>query len=128
MKKQLKQVIEFHDKFKQEYNTSPQLLTLRESLLRHKLMKEENTEYLQAIKDKDLVEVADALGDQLYILLGTILKHGMSEVIEEVFDRIHTSNLTKLDENGEPILREDGKIMKSELYQRVDLTSIFNND
>lgn len=128
MKKQISQVTEFHNKFKQDYNTSPQLLSLSESLLRHKLMKEENTEYLQAVKDKNIIEIADALGDQLYILLGTILIHGMSNVIEEVFDRIHASNMTKLDENGEPILREDGKILKSELYQRVDLTSLFKND
>lgn len=128
MEKQINQVKEFHDKFKQEYNTSPQLLSSKESDLRYNLMKEENVEYLRAVINEDIVEIADALGDQLYILLGTILKHGMTDVIEEVFDRIHTSNMTKLDENGEPIFREDGKILKSELYQRVDLTSIFKND
>ena len=69
-----------------------------------------NEEYLDACKNGDLVEVADALGDQLYILCGTILKHGLQNKIEEVFDEIQRSNMSKLDINGNPIFREDGKI------------------
>ena len=56
-------------------------------------MAEENQEYLQAAKNNDLVEVADALGDMLYILCGTIIEHGMQDKIEEVFDEIQKSNL-----------------------------------
>ena len=79
-------------------------------------MQEENDEYLEAAKAKDLTLVADALGDKLYILCGTILAHGMQHKIIEVFDEIHRSNMSKLDENGKPIYREDGKIMKSSQY------------
>jgi len=95
-----------------------------EYLLRHRLMKEENDEYLEACKKNDLVEIADALGDKMYILFGTILKHGLQHKIVEVFDEIHRSNMSKLDEQGRPIFREDGKIMKSNLYFKPGIKNI----
>jgi predicted HAD superfamily Cof-like phosphohydrolase len=61
------------------------------------------------------------LGDQLYILFGTILKHGLEYKIEEVYDEIHRSNMSKLDDNGEPIYREDGKVMKSSNYFKPNI-------
>jgi predicted HAD superfamily Cof-like phosphohydrolase len=64
------------------------------------------------------------LGDQLYILCGTILKHGLQDKIVEVFQEIQRSNMSKLDENGRPIYREDGKVLKSNLYFRPDIKSI----
>ena len=79
-------------------------------------MKEENEEYLEACEKQDPIEIADALGDQLYILCGTLLAHGMHKKIEEVFTEIHRSNMSKLDDDGNPIYREDGKVMKSEKY------------
>ena len=91
------------------------------------LMKEENDEYLDACKEGDLVEIADALGDQLYILCGTILKHGLQNKIEEVFDEIQRSNLSKLDINGNPIFREDGKILKGENYFKPNIKKILEN-
>ncbi len=91
-------------------------LSSDEVMLRYKLMREENEEYLEAAQNGDLVEIADALGDQLYILCGTILKHGLQHKIAEVFEEIQRSNMSKLDENGKPIYREDGKVMKSERY------------
>ena len=87
-------------------------------------MREENEEYLDACKQGDLVEVADALGDQLYILCGTILKHGLQHKIEEVFDEIQRSNMSKLDINGKPIFREDGKILKGENYFKPNIKKI----
>ncbi len=87
-------------------------------------MAEENEEYLEAAKNGDIVEIADALGDQLYILCGTILKHGLQDKIIEIFEEIQRSNMSKLDENGKAIYREDGKIMKSELYFRPDIKGI----
>ena len=89
-------------------------------------MKEENEEYLEAANNNDLVEVADALGDQLYILCGTMLRHGMQDKIEEVFLEIQRSNMSKLDADGEPIYREDGKVMKSELYFRPNIKAILD--
>ena len=87
-------------------------------------MKEENDEYLDACKEGDLVEIADALGDQLYILCGTILKHGLQHKIEEVFDEIQKSNMSKLDGKGNPIFREDGKILKGENYFKPNIKKI----
>ncbi len=96
----------------------------KEYQLRYTLMKEENDEYLDACKQGNMIEIADALGDQLYILFGTILKHGLQHKIEEVFDEIHRSNMSKLDENGKPIFRDDGKILKSNNYFKPDIRAI----
>ena len=115
----------FHNAFKIENNYSPTTeLSSNDIELRHRLMQEENEEYLEAAKEGDLVEVADALGDMLYILCGTILKHGMQDKIEEVFEEIQRSNMSKLDADGNPIYREDGKVMKSELYFKPNIKEI----
>ena len=74
-----------------------------------------------------MVEIADALGDQLYILCGTILSHGLQHKIEEVFDEIQRSNMSKLDENGEPIYRADGKVLKGPNYFRPNLRKIIED-
>jgi predicted HAD superfamily Cof-like phosphohydrolase len=95
-------------------------------LLRYKLMREENEEYLEAAQNGDLVEVADALGDMLYILCGTILSHGLQHKIGEVFREIQRSNMSKLDENGKPIYREDGKVLKSDLYFKPKIKEILD--
>jgi predicted HAD superfamily Cof-like phosphohydrolase len=121
MKKQLSSVAEFHKAFKQKDGRWPQPLELEEYELRHRLMKEENDEYLEACDKNSLVDIADALGDQLYILCGTILKHGMQHIINEVFDEIHQSNMSKLGEDGKPLLREDGKILKGPGYFKPDI-------
>ena len=119
---------EFHDAFKIGNETKPiGKINEKDYLLRYKLMREENEEYLEAAENGDLVEVADALGDMLYILCGTILKHGMQHKIEEVFEEIQRSNMSKLDENGQPIYREDGKVLKSELYFKPDIKTILNH-
>jgi predicted HAD superfamily Cof-like phosphohydrolase len=118
-------VEQFHDAFGIKNHYEPTVnLTKAEIELRFNLMKEENEEYLEAAKNGDLVEVADALGDQLYILCGTILRHGLQDKIVEVFQEIQRSNMSKLDVNGKPIYREDGKVMKSELYFKPDIKSI----
>jgi predicted HAD superfamily Cof-like phosphohydrolase len=121
MKKQLDSVQVFHETFKQVNGTEPRLLENHEWMLRHKLMAEENDEYFDACDKGDMVEIADALGDQLYILCGTILKHGMQHIIEKVFDEIHSSNMSKVGENGEAIIREDGKILKGPQYFKPNL-------
>lgn len=121
----IKYVEEFHDVFKIGNRYEPTAeVGENEYTLRYNLIKEENEEYLEACKKGDLVEIADALGDQLYILFGTILRHGLQHKIEEVFDEIQRSNMSKLDENGQPIFREDGKILKSNLYFKPDIKKI----
>ena len=125
MKNQVEKVAQFHRVFKQTQADEPTLIPEDDFILRHKLMSEENQEYIEACWNGDIVEIADALGDQLYILCGTILKHGMQYKIEEVFNEIHESNMSKLDENGEPILREDGKIQKGPNYFKPALHRFF---
>jgi predicted HAD superfamily Cof-like phosphohydrolase len=125
----LKETIEaveiFHNAFGIENNYTPTTeLTEAEILLRYKLMREENEEYLEAAQNGDIVEIADALGDQLYILCGTILKHGLQHKVAEVFQEIQRSNMSKLDADGKPIYREDGKVMKSELYFKPNIKDI----
>ncbi len=115
------QVERFHNAFGIENHSSPTLLDEAGSTLRYNLMKEENEEYLEAAKKGDLVEIADALGDQLYILCGTLLRHGLQDKIEAIFCEIQRSNMSKLDANGKPIYREDGKVLKSELYFRPNI-------
>ena len=118
-------VEQFHDAFKITNNYEPTSnLSEADIELRYNLMKEENEEYLEAAKNGDIVEIADALGDQLYILCGTILKHGLQHKIAEVFQEIQRSNMSKLDADGNPIYREDGKVLKSELYFKPDIKSI----
>lgn len=87
-------------------------------------MDEENREYLEAANSGDLVEVADALGDMLYILCGTILEHGMQYKIEEVFEEIQRSNMSKLGADGKPVHRQDGKVLKGPNYFKPDIQSI----
>ena len=125
MERIIKHVELFHDSFGIKNNYQPTVeVTKDEIKLRFNLMKEENEEYLEAALKGDIVEVADALGDQLYILCGTILKHGLQFKIEEVFEEIQRSNMSKLDINGKPIYREDGKILKSDLYFKPNIKGI----
>lgn len=122
----IKSVEEFHDVFQIGNASSITLISERDYTLRYNLIKEENEEYLEACKNGDIHEIADALGDQLYILFGTILKHGLQHKIEEVYDEIHRSNMSKLDEEGQPIFREDGKILKGNLYFKPNIKSVLD--
>ena len=127
MKKRLAAVTEFHNAFGLGINEAPKAdLGEQKNLLRFNLMKEENEEYLEAATNNDLTEVADALGDMLYILCGTILEHGMQYKIEEVFDEIQRSNMSKLGEDGKPIYREDGKVLKGPSYFKPSIKEILD--
>ncbi len=126
MKKQLEQLEEFQKGFNLTHNDTPVNLPLKEGLLRFKLLKEENEEYLEGVQNGDRVEIADALADQLYIVLGSIVSHGMQGIIEEVFEAVHSSNMSKLDAAGLPIINGQngvldpdkpiGKVIKSDRY------------
>ncbi|MBT8259655.1 MAG: nucleoside triphosphate pyrophosphohydrolase family protein [Bacteroidia bacterium] len=129
MQDKIKAVKEFHHAFKLGYSETPVAsLGTDKNMLRYKLMREENEEYLDAANDGDLVEVADALGDMLYILCGTIIEHGLDHKIEEVFEEIQRSNMSKLDEDGEPIYREDGKVLKGPNYFKPNIAGILENE
>ena len=127
IKKELDAVQEFHEAFKIEVNQHPTVqLSDKIKELRFELMREENEEYLEAVRNNDMVEVADALGDMLYILCGTILTHGMQHKISEVFNEIQRSNMSKLGADGKPIYREDGKVMKGPNYFEPDLSKFID--
>ena len=123
----IEQVKEFADTFNIEYSDNMNT-NIDESIidLRFRLMQEENLEYLEAAKNKDIVEIADALGDILYILCGTILTHGLQHKIVEVFNEIQRSNMSKLDANGKPVFREDGKILKGPNYFQPKIKEILD--
>ena len=127
MKDKIEAVKAFHTAFKIGHRETPKAhLGLEKNMLRYKLMREENEEYLEAANDNDLVEVADALGDMLYILCGTIIEHGMQHKIEEVFNEIQKSNMSKLGADGKPIFREDGKVLKGPNYFKPDIKTILD--
>lgn len=127
MKNKIKAVQDFHEAFGLGVQHQPVAKLSEQKLkLRFDLMDEENREYLEAAVNNDLVEVADALGDMLYILCGTILEHGMQHKIEEVFNEIQRSNMSKLGADGNPIYREDGKVMKGPNYFKPNIESILN--
>lgn len=131
MKKQLSQVAEFHKAFRVTDNIIPTMLPHEQAWLRFQLLEEENKEYLNAESKK---EILDACADILYIAFGTILQHGLQDVIEEAFDRVHASNMSKLGPDGQPIVngengvfdesRPMGKILKSDNYKPVDLNDL----
>lgn len=125
MKKQLDAVKQFHQAFGLGISAYPCSDLPQEVIkLRFNLMKEENEEYLEAALKNDLTEVADALGDMLYILCGTMLEHGMQDKIEAVFDEIQRSNMSKLGNDGKPIYRQDGKVLKGPNYFKPNIEKI----
>ena len=125
MKNNIAAVTKFHTAFKLNMNHEPIAdIGHERNTLRFNLMKEENEEYLEAAQNNDLVEVADALGDMLYILCGTIIEHGMQDKIEAVFNEIQRSNMSKLGEDGNPIYREDGKVLKGPNYFKPNIIKI----
>ncbi|NNE78622.1 MAG: hypothetical protein HKN31_16280 [Pricia sp.] len=125
MKNKISAVELFHKSFGLGIsNTLRADLGTAKNLLRFNLMDEENKEYLEAANSGDLIEVADALGDMLYILCGTILEHGMQYKIEEVFNEIQRSNMSKLGPDGKPIYREDGKVLKGPNYFKPNIQGV----
>lgn len=127
MQKQINAVKEFHTAFGLGIHSVPIAdLGAQKKLLRYNLMKEENEEYWEAVQNNDIIEIADALGDMLYILCGTILEHGLQHKIEAIFDEIQQSNMSKLGEDGQPIYREDGKVMKGPHYFKPNFEKLFS--
>jgi predicted HAD superfamily Cof-like phosphohydrolase len=92
--------------------------------LRVSLIQEELIEYRHAAETHDLVAVADALSDLMYVVLGSYVSHGLQDAAEALFAEVHRSNMSKLDENGKVIYRADGKVLKSDLWRPPDLGSI----
>jgi predicted HAD superfamily Cof-like phosphohydrolase len=122
----LDMVAQFQIATEQTLNLEPTLLSVKESNLRYELMAEENKEYFQAVVQKDKVEIADALVDQMYVLLGTINSHGMQSMFLEAFSRVHENNMTKVGPDGKVLRDPSGKILKPSGFKAVDLTDLIN--
>jgi len=125
MRAELDMVQEFHRVYRCYQGAQPAgAIPEREWLVRARLIQEELDEYHQAAQNGDLVGVADALSDLLYVVLGTYIAHGLQDVAEDLFREVHSSNMSKLDGDGQPLYREDGKVLKSDLFREPDLRSI----
>lgn len=152
--KMIEQVKEFYEVFKQEEFLKDYGITLDRMRLRNKLWDEECEEFIEAKEKKDKVQILDAIIDMMYIRIGTLLEHyrgdtmivrfaiehdieisncreyftkhfgDNSELLKDAFDEVHQSNMSKLDENRKPIFREDGKVIKSNLFSEPDLKTI----
>lgn len=121
-KTNFERVQEFHRTYKLNVGENPVLLAQEERDLRIRLLREEFEEYLEGEANDDIVEIADALGDILYIVYGTAVSYGIP--IDEIFQEIHDSNMSKLGEDGEPIYREDGKVLKGPGYFKPRIDAI----
>ena len=118
------QVGVFMKTFGQEVKDKPSFSTDKINKLRLDLIKEELSELTEALKNKDLLEVADALTDILYVTYGA--GHAFGINLDQCFDEVQNSNMSKLDENGKPIYNEDGKVMKGPNYFKPDLSKFVN--
>ena len=114
----------FMKTFGQEVKDKPSFSTDKINKLRLDLIKEELNELTEAMNNKDLLEVADALTDILYVTYGA--GHALGINLDKCFDEVQNSNMSKLDENGKPIYNEHGKVMKGPNYFKPDLTKFIN--
>ena len=114
----------FMKTFGQEVKTKPSFSTDKINELRIDLIKEELTELTEAMNNKDLLEVADALTDILYVTYGA--GHAFGINLDKCFEEVQNSNMSKLDENGKPIYNENGKVMKGPNYFKPDLSKFIS--
>ena len=113
---------EFHEAFDLTRSEVPGLPSKDVRDLRINLLKEEWEEYLEGEATDDLIEIADALADMVYIAYGTAVAYGIR--LDKVFEEVHSSNMSKLDANGKPIYREDGKVLKGPNYSPPNIETI----
>ena len=114
----------FMKTFGQEVKNKPSLSDNKINELRVSLIQEELDELKEAMNNKDLLEVADALTDLLYVTYGA--GHAFGIDLDKCFDEVQNSNMSKLDENGKPIYNENGKVMKGPNYFKPDLSKFVN--
>ena len=114
----------FMETFGQEVKTRPSFSNDKINNLRYELIKEELEELKVAMKNKDLLEVADALTDILYVTYGA--GHAFGIDLDKCFEEVQSSNMSKLDEDSKPIYNDSGKVMKGPKYFKPDLTKFIN--
>ena len=116
----IKLLTEFNKAFSVPVNRKPTLISNEEFKLKINLIKEELNEYENACSEQDITEVCDAIVDLAYVMYGMVVQHGLSDVFDDMFEEVHKSNMSKL-ENGRVLTRSDGKIMKGSEYFTPDL-------
>ena len=114
----------FMETFGQEVKIKPSFSTDKINKLRYDLIKEELDELRVALENKDLLEVADALTDILYVAYGA--GHAFGIDLDKCFEEVQNSNMSKLDENNKPIYNESGKVMKGPKYFKPNLSKFVN--
>ena len=114
----------FMETFGQDVKTEPSFNTDKVNKLRFDLIKEELDELKEAMKNRDLLEVADALTDILYVTYGA--GHALGIDLDKCFEEVQSSNMSKLGEDGNPIYNESGKVMKGPKYFKPDLAKFIN--
>ena len=119
-----KKVKNFMETFGQDVKNKPSFSTNKINKLRYDLIKEELDELKEALNNKDLLEVADALTDILYVTYGA--GHAFGIDLDKCFDEVQNSNMSKLDDNGKPIYNEAGKVMKGPKYFKPNLFKFLN--
>ncbi len=117
-------VKKFMETFGQEVQSKAKFPSDKIVELRYKLIQEELHEFLEAVKNKDIKEVADSLTDILYVTYGA--GHAFGINLDNCFEEVQRSNMSKLDENGKPIYNKDGKVMKGPNYFAPDLTKFIS--
>jgi len=118
-------VLEFHETYGMGIEGKP-TLDIQTKTMRMSLILEEVEEYVRGLLNEDIVEVADALADLVYVVYGAAIEHGID--LNEVIKEVHRSNMSKLHhETNEPIYREDGKVLKGEKYFPPDIEKVLNN-
>ena len=116
-------VREFHKAYGVDAPDAPTELAYKRQKLRFSLIEEEFREYREAVEQPDNMEhAAKELADLLYVVLGTAVEHGIHR-FDEVFAEVHRSNMSKLGENGRPVYREDGKVLKGPNYRPADVAT-----
>lgn len=136
MDKQIKQLEEFQQKFNSHCNYKPTFLQKEDWELRYKLSKEELDEYKEACENNDMVEILDSITDRLFLVIGDAVSHGLQDKLIPAFQEVFESNMSKLGEDGEPIVNGEngvldetrplGKILKSKNYFKPNLEKILN--
>lgn len=126
MKKQIEQVLEFHKKFNIPFSEKLQSIELTLAALRINLIEEEAREVKDAIYYEGAEQITKELCDLLYVTYGTIVTFGLQDKIEECFDEVHRSNMSKLGKDGKPVYREDGKLLKGDNYSPANIKPILD--
>ena len=125
MERQILQVLDFQNAFKVKMPNQPKMLPKQRARLRQALLEEEVKELREA---KNILDVADAVCDILYITYGTAHEYGIADRLVMLFDEVHRSNMSKMGPDGNPIFREDGKVLKPETYSEPKLRPILERD